>query len=71
MKGKGLRWCRSCHHWTRWRRLGRSLVCGACVRRFREGPGLFAPVVPRVPARPAVPAYDVRERAAGAHLERP
>ena len=69
---RGLRWCRSCRHWTRWRSVGRrsrSLVCGACVRRMAEGPSLFAPVPPGPPLRRAVPDFDVRERAAGAEAE--
>ena len=43
---RGLRWCRACRNWTRWRRMGRSLSCSACVRRWAEGPGDVEIVAP-------------------------
>ena len=81
MKGRGLRWCRSCRHWTRHRRVGRCLVCVPCAERAAEylKAGVLAAAVTggtaqgvRSAARPSqapLPAFDFRERAAGAHLE--
>jgi hypothetical protein len=66
--GRGLRWCRSCGHWTKHRRVARCLVCVPCARRFGDGrdtrsrPGVLEQA-------PSLLHDDARERAAGAEAE--
>lgn len=68
---RGLRWCRTCRHWTRHRRLGRCSVCVPCAARFGDAPDREAGHVPTEAhdARRPLPQFDGRELAAGAAAE--